>query len=87
MTRRRLDFYDWSTITNMDLASMHTKQLLNLRDEVRYQTTHNSDSIEFSDVEKFMTKLYLELNTREHVPNKQEAKLIRQQKFSEKKNR
>ena len=71
------DEISWTTIEAMArfktwIQSKHTKQLLELRHVRWWQIPEHLTE---SDVRAM---LLAELNTREHVPNKQEAKAIRQ---------
>ena len=70
------------------LAALHTRQLMALRDEcLRYG--HNATTIGNSSSDRWVTtdQVNAELNTREHIPNKVEAKEIRRQKAHAKRNR
>lgn len=68
------------------LEALPTKKLLALRD-LSYRT--RNDSLESRVFDECIPRnLILEiLKSREHVPNKQEARKIRQQKASERKHR
>ena len=76
-------------------AAMHIKQLLNARDwliqerSMKLYLYENCDKFadEVADIELQQQALYAELSTREHVPNKAEAKAIRQAKQKAKQNR
>lgn len=69
------------------LKSLHTKQLMQLRKEA-YQYGHDVVFVnEQRDMPLTVEEINEELNTREHVPNKQEAKALRQQAAKEKRNR
>lgn len=69
------------------LKSAHTRQLLSWRDQAYsgggvytpYDPKSNSTMIFRLD------EIVNELNTRDHVPNKKEAKVVRQQRASTKK--
>jgi hypothetical protein len=74
------------------LETLHTKQLLRLLNSVRA----NHDRLMTRYIELGQTMRLCEdqlheirkvLGTREHIPNKQEAKAIRQEKMKLKKNR
>lgn len=74
------------------LQSCHTRQLLQMRNNVhrleasyRYNLAarlHVTTALSVTGAE-----IKRELDTREHIPNKAEAKLIRQQQAKEKKHR
>ena len=61
---------------------MNTRELLALyrrtRNDLSYSDMYEEEHIE--EVEKEITAMKKELNTREHIPNKAEAKKIRQEK-------
>lgn len=63
-----------------DLEKLHTKQLMNMKNDFRtyYDYLYDSPLIE---------ALNGVLSTREHIPNKMEAKKIRQDKAKQKQNR
>lgn len=68
-------------ILGMDLRGVHTRVLLKYKDGL--QASWRSEGARMTpekekSYEAALTKLYLELNTREHIPNKKEAKAIRQ---------
>ncbi len=67
------------------LKKFHTRQLLDIIDHCRacggiYQPYDMGVYYEFEEIKS-------ELDTREHIPNKQEAKRIRQEKAKAKRNR
>ncbi len=84
------------TVTAKDyLASLHTRQLLKLRDKAYAVSNAGGllapDRMAFVDVSPTLSvsvaDIKGELATRPHVPNKAEAKKQRQQAAHEKKNR
>lgn len=68
------------------LQSLHTKQLMNLRDQT-YATDEAWEIVDGVFLKISREEILAELNTREHVPNKKEAKEIRRQKMKERQNR
>lgn len=66
-----------------DLPKLHTRVLMQYRDRCHKlggsydPTDNNGKCIPLADI-------LSELNTREHIPNKQEAKIIRQTKAKQK---
>lgn len=78
--------------TQERLETLHTKQLLKLLETTRAQHNRLTDRyIELGQtlslIEDKIHEIKLILGTREHIPNKQEAKAIRQEKAKAKKNR
>ncbi len=77
--------YDWE--------QHHTKQLLDLRNNLRSNMMIDLTSPNLRDENYFETlsivkkKLYEVLKTREHVPNKAELKELRKKKMKERQNR
>lgn len=71
------------------LKTLHTKQLMNLRhDALAYGGA--VDCLRgglIGQSTATINDINAELNTREHVPNKQEAKALRQKQAKEKRNR
>jgi hypothetical protein len=70
---------NYSSYEDVPLNELHTKQLLKLlklfrynQCECCYRTTHNQDRYIFSNLIRAV------LSTREHIPNKKEARKIRQ---------
>lgn len=72
------------------LTTLYTRQLMKLRDYA-LAFGHDVDMTfnKSNDPECYVSieQIKAELATREHVPNKQEAKIIRQRKAQESKNR
>jgi hypothetical protein len=75
------------------LETLHTRQLLKLRDQV-YRVCHYAITHGYEPVYHISDNLSVrgyevrrELSKREHIPNKQETKQIRQQNALEKKHR
>ena len=76
-------------MSNRDyLESLHTKQLLKLLKEARgcYGYYTSEDEL-ISDYGYSMNDLKAILATREHIPNKLEAKRIRKEKLNDKRNK
>jgi hypothetical protein len=74
----------------VDYSQLETKGLMGLlhsarKDLDQIKDTGHTDYIE--SLIKIITALKAELATREHIPNKKEREVIRQQKFKDKKNR
>lgn len=67
------------------LKTLHTKQLMNLRKEAIAIGGYVWTAYETNEVT--IEQIKAELATREHVPNKIEAKALRQQAAKEKRNR
>lgn len=65
-----------------NVKTMHTKQLLNELRNLRAQIGNQQNWSGFSDADLDLRRAVLkqELAGREHVPNKQEARAIRQQR-------
>lgn len=79
-----------NTIENLE--TLHTKQLLKLLNSVRANhdrliTRYIELGQEMRLCEDRLHEIRSVLRTREHIPNKQEAKVIRQEKMKSKKNR
>ena len=78
--------------TMYDLTKLHTRQLLKLYKRIRfsylYDYCYEFNWRDLIDEEKQETLSLLqeELATREHVPNKKEAKMIRKEKAVQQKN-
>jgi len=70
------------------LKGLHTRQLMNLREDC-YRFGNEGTYIGNTSSNKWVTveQVNAELSTREHIPNKKEAKEIRQQKALAKRNR
>lgn len=70
------------------LNSLHTRQIMNLRNDC-YSYGH--DEVRMLDHEPYhaitLDQIREVLSTREHIPNKAEAKVIRQQKAAAGRNR
>ena len=76
---------DWDPVAY--LKGLHTRQLMALRDEC-FRYGHNGCWINSANTKWVeLEEVNNELNTREHIPNKAEAKTIRQQKAKAKRNR
>lgn len=75
------------------LGGLHTRQLLKLRDKAYAVSNIGLDlgQTAYVDVDSRLSvsihQIRDELSKREHVPNTQEARVIRQQRAKEKKNR
>ena len=77
-----MDIYEH---TDEELNTLHTKQLLA---ELNLARTYalNCETNEFEEIPKeYVTRIKAILATREHIPNKRELRLIRQQKAKMKK--
>lgn len=76
---------------NTNLQKMHTRQLLDLRDSLNAKISAATDSSGLVRLPDYypltLRKVKAELATRPHIPNKQEAKVIRQQKAKVQKSR
>ena len=76
---------------NLDFSKEHTKQLLELKRLVNISISEEIHCFSYNravyTTQDFFLKLKEELATREHVPNKDEAKILRQEKAKEKRNR
>lgn len=75
-----------------NLETLHTKQLLKLLNSTRARhdklfTRYIELGQEMRLVEVHLHEIRIVLGTREHIPNKQESKVIRQEKAKAKKNR
>jgi hypothetical protein len=77
---------------SQNLESLHTKQLLKLL--TNFRASHDRLLTRYIELgqdlrmsEDRLHEVRKVLATREHIPNKQEAKAIRQQKAKEQKNR
>lgn len=70
------------------LEGLHTRQIMNLRDDAH---RYGNDGVNLLDHEPYHTvsldQIRQVLATREHIPNKAEAKVIRQQKAKASRNR
>lgn len=73
-------------LPQVDIKSLHTKQLLNLRDSFYGTNYVGKWDEEPEEYKKFRQAVLDELNTREHVPGKVEAKEIRKKKQLAKQN-
>lgn len=77
---------DWDPIAY--LGGLHTKQIMNMRDEAYH---YGHDQVNMLDHPPYnpvtMDQIREVLATREHIPNKAEAKEIRRQKAHAKRNR
>jgi len=70
----------YTTLADFPLEELHTKQLLKLREHTRPSwKDDNLDEAYYAKV-AFKKRLFAELATREHVPNKQEARKKRQER-------
>ena len=69
------------------LQGLHTRQLMNLRDEC-FRYGHNGVYINSANDKWIeLDEVNIVLSGREHIPNKAEAKTIRQQKAKAQRNR
>jgi len=70
------------------LSGLHTRQIMNLRDDCHKFQHDAVDLLEYAPYHTITLDQIREvLATREHIPNKAEAKVIRQQKAKAKRNR
>ena len=70
------------------LEALHTRQIMNLR-EAAHRYGHDAVHLEDGVAEHYITgdQIRQVLASREHIPNKVEAKVIRQQKAKAARNR
>ncbi len=66
---------DKDYLNSGELESMHTRQLLEIKN-----TLHRYNNGDYDTKNEALDKLNSILSTREHIPNKAEAKKIRQDK-------
>ncbi len=76
----------WDPITYLE--SLHTRQIMQLREDA-HRYGHDAVHLEDGVAEHYITgdQIRQVLATREHIPNKAEAKVIRQQKAKAARNR
>lgn len=72
-------------MARLSLKNKHTRELLKLLEQTR--PCCGITRLERLCVGYTAAEIKAELTTREHIPNKQEAKLVRQKQAKEKKNR
>jgi len=93
MPTKYVNVEQWLSIFKRDLEAMHTKQLLNLFENVRIKYMTERDYKEYGpeDSDNPYRPLYRLLKEiladREHIPRKPEAQAIRKQKQLAKQNR
>jgi hypothetical protein len=68
-----------------DFEAMGTRELMSHLKEVRKTAQNLSNPIEIDQVGNIKAKITAILEFREHIPNKVEAKVIRQEKAKQKK--
>ena len=68
-----------------DFEELGTRELLSHLQEVRKSAQNTRDPLESDQIDNIRAKITAILEFREHIPNKIEAKMIRQQKAKQNK--